>query len=160
MKAKEYANPKNKTILDLYCGAGTIGLSMADDAERIIGAEIIPDAVENARINALQNGIQNAQFLCGDASVTAKTVKDKNITIDTVLLDPPRKGCDESVIHTVCEMNPQNIVYISCDPATCARDCKIFETLGYKVERVASFDLFPRTFHIESVALLTKEEKE
>lgn len=158
-KAKEFAEPSGKTVIDLYCGAGTIGLSMANEAKKVIGAEIIPDAIANANKNAEQNNIKNAKFLCADASKAAKIFKDENIDPDVVLLDPPRKGCDESVIKTVCEMSPERVVYISCDPATCARDCKIFEQKGYKVKRVASFDLFPRTSHVESVALLVKEDK-
>lgn len=157
-KAKEFAEPSGKTVIDLYCGAGTIGLSMAKEANKIIGAEIIPDAVSNANKNAEQNNITNARFLCADACKAAKIFKDENIKPDVVLLDPPRKGCDESVIKTVCEMSSERVVYISCDPATCARDCKIFEQKGYKVKKVASFDLFPRTAHVESVALLVRTD--
>ncbi len=154
-KAKEFAEPSGKTVIDLYCGAGTIGLSMADEADMIIGAEIVDDAIQNAKKNAEQNGIKNARFLCADAKDAADEFKKEGIQPDIVLLDPPRKGCDESVIKTVCEMAPERVVYISCDPATCARDCKIFSTLGYKVKKVASFDLFPRTSHVETVCLLS-----
>lgn len=155
--AKEYANPEGKTILDLYCGAGTIGLSMAREAEKIIGVEIIPEAVEDAKKNALNGGFLNAEFICADASTAATQLKKRNLKPDVVILDPPRKGCDEQLIKTVAnDFCPERIVYVSCDRATLARDIKLFAELGYNLKEYTPCDLFPRTAHCECVALLTR----
>ena len=157
-KAAEFAAlTGSETVLDLYCGAGTIGLSMAKRAKRIIGAEIVPQAVENARQNAARNGIENARFLCADAAEAAKQLEQEGVKPDVIILDPPRKGCDESLIQTVAAMAPDRVVYVSCDPATLARDCKRFAALGYKAERAVAVDLFPRTVHCEVVALITRQ---
>ena len=157
-KAKEYALPKDKMILDLYCGAGTIGLSFADVAKSIIGVEIIEEAIEDANFNAEINSVKNARFICGDAPLAAKTLKAEGIHPDVVVLDPPRKGCDESLLSTVAkDFSPERIVYVSCDPATLARDCKLLEEKGYKVKEYTPVDLFPRTSHVETVALLSRE---
>jgi 23S rRNA (uracil1939-C5)-methyltransferase len=159
-KAAEYAAlTGNETVLDMYCGAGTIGLSMADKAKRVIGVEIIPEAVEDARVNAGINEIKNAEFFCGDAADAAKMLKEKGIKPDCVILDPPRKGCDGELIKTVSEMKPDRVVYVSCDPATLARDCAVFRDYGYKTDRLSVFDLFPRTIHVESVVLMSKKQK-
>lgn len=155
-KAAEYAGLNgNEDILDLYCGTGTIGLSMAHKAKSLIGVEIIPEAIEDAKINAELNNIKNARFICGDASLAAEKLKDEGITPQVIILDPPRKGCAEELLKTVVEINPQKIVYVSCDPATLARDCERLHTLGYSVAEVTPVDMFPRTSHVESVALLT-----
>ena len=157
-KAREYACPKDKTVLDLYCGAGTIGLSMANEAKNIIGVEIIPDAIKNAKGNAKNNNINNARFICADATEAAKQLAEEGLSPNVVILDPPRKGCDEEVLRTVANnFAPEKIVYVSCDPATLARDCKIFETLGYKLMEYTPVDLFPRTGHVETVALLGRK---
>lgn len=148
----------SETVIDLYCGTGTIGLSMAKKAGEIIGVEIIPQAIEDAKINAAANGISNARFLCGDASDAAKALENEGIKPDVVILDPPRKGCAGDVIQTVVRMNPDRIVYVSCDPATLARDCGLFASLGYKVNKVTPTDLFPKTGHVESVVLLTRTD--
>lgn len=156
-KAAEYALAGNpRTIIDLYCGAGTIGLTMADRAEKIYGVEIVPEAVEDAKINAEINGIKNAEFMCMDASKAAAELKSRGVKPDCVIIDPPRKGCDEELLHTIDEMSPGRIVYVSCDPATLARDCGILSSLGWSVKEATPFDLFPRTVHVETVALLTK----
>lgn len=158
-KAKEYAECKGKTVLDLYCGAGTIGLSMADIAKDIIGVEIIPQAVEDAKFNAEQNGIKNARFICGDATFAAQQLKNENLKPDVVILDPPRKGCDKELIEAVANsFCPERVVYVSCDPATLARDCGIFAYLGYKVIKATACDLFPRTAHVETVTLLARTD--
>ena len=155
-KAAEYAAlTGNETVLDLYCGAGTIGLSMSDKAKQIIGVEIIPEAIEDAKINAELNGIENARFICGDAPKAAKLLKDEGIAPDVIILDPPRKGCSPEMLETAAAMKPDRIVYVSCDPATLARDCGIFKTLGYTAIKATPVDLFPRTGHIECVTLLT-----
>ncbi len=153
-KAAEFADLSGtETVLDLYCGTGTIGLSMAHLAKRVLGAEIVPEAVEDAKINAAQNGIQNAEFFCGDAKDAAARFREEGIAPDVVILDPPRKGCDEAVLRTVAEMQPQKIVYVSCDPATLARDAARLAEFGYKAVRLCAADLFPRTAHVESVCL-------
>lgn len=159
-KAKEFADLKQgETLLDLYCGAGTIGLTMADKAEKIIGVEIIPEAIENAKENARLNGIENARFICDDAKGAAKTLYDEGIRPNVVILDPPRKGCSEDVIKTVCDMAPERVVYVSCDVSTLARDCAVFTKLGYEVTRLCAVDMFPRTVHVETVVLLSRKDK-
>ena len=156
-KAREYAKLENKTVLDLYCGAGTIGLSMAREAKNIIGVEIIPEAVKDAEFNAKNNGIKNARFICGDAAKAAEKLAEENIKTDVVIVDPPRKGCSEELIKTIAyKFSPDRVVYVSCDPATLARDIKIFSDNGYVLKEYTPADLFPRTSHIETAALLIK----
>lgn len=158
-KAAEFADLKgSETVLDLYCGAGTIGLSMAKSAKKIYGAEIVPEAIENAKENARRNHIENAEFFCGDAADAAKRFREMGVKPDAVLLDPPRKGCDEVVLKTVAEMRPEKIVYVSCDPATLARDAARLSSFGYAPTRLAAADLFPRTVHVESVCLFLQEK--
>lgn len=147
----------NEVLLDLYCGTGTIGLTMAHKAKSLIGADIVAPAIADARENALQNGIHNARFLCADAAKAAEALKAEGVRPDVVILDPPRKGCDEALVETVCEMQPQRVVYVSCDPATLARDLVRFAERGYAAKRVTPVDLFPRTMHTESVGLLEKK---
>lgn len=157
-KAKEYAEPIGKTVLDLYCGAGTIGLSMAKVCKKIIGVEIIPEAIEDAKFNAKLNGIDNAEFMCGDAKKAVAEFAEIGISPDVVIVDPPRKGCDADLIKTIAEdFKPERVVYVSCDPATLARDCKIFKGLGYNTIKAATFDMFPRTGHVETVVLLSRK---
>lgn len=157
MIASEYAGLTGKeTILDLYCGVGTIGLSMASQAKNIIGVEIIPQAVKNAFANADINQIKNARFLCGDAGEAAVQLAKEEICPNIVILDPPRKGCDFVTLETIAKMYPERIIYISCNSATLARDCAILLTLGYMVVRYRPVDLFPRTQHVETVCLLTR----
>lgn len=156
-KAAEYAQlDGSQTVLDMYCGAGTIGLSMADKAKNVIGVEIVEPAVRDAKINAGLNGIKNAQFYCADASQAAQMLKEEGIKPDVIVLDPPRKGCSAELVKTVSEMQPDRVVYVSCDPATLARDCKRFGELGYKTEKLTAVDLFPRTVHVETVTLITR----
>lgn len=141
-------------LLDLYCGAGTIGLSMAGMARRLLGVEIVPQAVENARENARLNGIENAEFFCGDAGEAAQMLAERGERPDVIVLDPPRKGCSPDLVRTVAEFGPKRIVYVSCDPATLARDLKLFAELGYPPVEAAPVDMFPGTAHVETVALL------
>lgn len=156
-KAKEYVDPQgDEDILDLYCGTGTIGLSMAKNVKSLIGVEIIPEAIADAEVNARLNNITNARFICGDAPKAAQMLKNEGINPQTVILDPPRKGCAEELLKIVAEIGPQKIVYVSCDPATLARDCKRLKNLGYETKEVTPVDMFPRTSHVESVVLLTK----
>ena len=156
-KAAEYADiSPDDDILDLYCGTGTIGLSMANRAKSLIGVEIIPEAIEDARVNARLNDFNNTRFICGDASTAAETLREEGITPTTIILDPPRKGCAPELLKTVTQINPKKIVYVSCDPATLARDCARLQELGYNVVEVTPVDMFPRTSHVESVALLVQ----
>ena len=156
-KAAQYAEPEGKKILDLYCGAGTIGLSMAKSADSIIGVEIIPEAVIDACYNADANGIRNARFICADATDAAKQLAKEGIKPDVVIVDPPRKGCSEEVISVITEkFKPERVVYVSCDPATLARDINIFVQKGYSLTEYTPADLFPRTSHIETVACIDK----
>ena len=156
-KAAEYAGLTGaETLLDLYCGTGTIGLTMADKVKKLIGVEIVPQAIEDAKINAAENGIDNARFICADAAEAAKMLADEGVRPDIIILDPPRKGCSPELINTAAGMNPQRIVYVSCDPATLARDCRLFDDLGYKAIKATPADLFPRTGHCETVCLLAR----
>ena len=158
-KAAEYAEPENKNILDLYCGAGTIGLSMANTAKSIIGVEIVPDAVRDAEINAEMCGITNARFICADASAAAEKLAEQNIHPDVVIVDPPRKGCDAALIKTVADsFSPERVVYVSCDSATLARDIKIFSQYGYDLIEYTPVDMFPGTAHVETVVLLSRQK--
>ncbi|MBR4072587.1 MAG: 23S rRNA (uracil(1939)-C(5))-methyltransferase RlmD [Clostridia bacterium] len=158
LKAAEYVQPKNKNILDLYCGAGTIGLSMAKAAKTVIGVEIIPEAIEDAKYNAENNGIENVRFICADAKAAAEQLAREGIRPDAVIVDPPRKGCDGEVLKIIAEnFAPQRIVYVSCDPATLARDIKILNGFGYSLSQYTPVDLFPRTAHVECCVLLCRE---
>lgn len=155
--AGEYAGLTGvETVLDFYCGTGTIGLSMAKKAGHVIGVEIVEQAVEDAKKNAEENGISNAEFICADAEKAAAMVTEKGIKPDVVILDPPRKGCGAGLIETVSKLAPKRIVYISCDPATLARDLKIFARKGYQPQEITPVDMFPRTAHVETVVLLSK----
>ena len=154
-KAAEYAGLTGaETLLDLYCGTGTIGLSMASRAKKLIGAEIIPSAVENARKNAAHNHVTNAEFLCGDAKDAARILYERGERPDVIVIDPPRKGCDAAVITTIAAMRPTRVVYVSCDPATLARDLKQFTAEDYNIEAVTPVDMFPGTAHVETVCQL------
>ncbi len=156
-RALAYAAPEGKgTVLDLYCGAGTISLCLARGAEKVIGAEIVPEAVENARANARRNGIANAEFICADAGEAAAELARRGCTPDAIVLDPPRKGLTPEVITAAVAMHPERIVYISCDPATQARDLKLFTQNGYEPIEATAVDMFPRTRHVETVCLLSK----
>lgn len=158
-KAAEYAHPYGKIVLDLYCGTGTIGLSMANKAKEIIGVEIVPQAVKDARFNADNNGITNATFVCDDAAGAAQQLAVQGIKPDVVIVDPPRKGCDKELLNTIAnKFSPERLIYVSCDPATLARDCAVLNELGYEVEEYTPFDLFPKTEHIETVALLSRQK--
>ncbi len=160
-KTAEYAEPQDKNILDLYCGAGTIGLSMAKKAKSVIGVEIVPEAIKDAEFNAKANKIENARFICGDAAAAAGQLAKEKITPDVVIVDPPRKGCDAELLKTVTnDFNPERVVYVSCDPATLARDTAVLEEFGYKLQEYTAVDLFPRTSHVETVALFTNSNKD
>ena len=156
-KAIEFAALTGKeTVLDLYCGAGTITLAMAGHAGRVLGAEIVPEAVADARGNAARSGVQNAEFFCGDASDVAKKLAQEKLRPDVITVDPPRKGLAADVVESIAAMQPERVVYVSCDSATLARDVKRFADLGYIAKRACAVDMFPRADHIETVCLLSK----
>ena len=157
-KAVEYAGlTGTELVLDLYCGAGTITLTMAGKAKKVIGAEIISAAVENARDNAADNGVENVEFFCGDAGDTALKLAGEDLHPDVICVDPPRKGLAPEVIDAMVRMGPQRIVYVSCDPATLGRDVKLLAQRGYQAVRAAAVDLFPGTAHVETVVLLSRK---
>lgn len=149
---------KSDTVLDLYCGVGTITLAMAASAGRVLGVEVIPQAVEDARDNARRNGIQNAQFFCGDAGQAALELEKQGIHPDVITVDPPRKGLNADTIEAICRMSPRRLVYVSCDPATLARDVSALKDRGFHLQSAQAADLFPRCAHVETVALLSKGE--
>ena len=144
----------DKTVFDLYCGTGTITLFMAQKAKKAIGVEIVDDAVKNARENANRNNIKNAEFYCGAVEDVIEELYNKGERADVVVLDPPRKGSDEKTLDIILKMNPSKIVYVSCGPATLARDLKFLEKGGYRTQKVTPVDMFPQTAHVESVAVL------
>ena len=148
---------EGETLLDLYCGVGTIGLSMAKNAGKLIGVEVIDAAVENARRNAAKNGIHNATFFCADAGKAALKLAEAGETPDVVIVDPPRKGCGEDVVEAMKIMNPKRIVMVSCNSATAARDCARLAEIGYYPTKMRAVDMFPRTGHVEAVILLSRQ---
>ena len=156
-KALEFAGlTGNETVLDLYCGIGTITLCLAKAAKRVIGAEIVPPAIRDAKENAFRNHVENAEFFCGDAADIAAKLESDGLRPDVVTVDPPRKGLAPEVIASVAAMGPEKVVYVSCDPATLGRDVKIFREFGYEAKRAAAVDMFPGTAHVETVVLLSK----
>lgn len=158
-KALEFAAlTGTETVLDLYCGIGTISLCLAQKAGRVIGAEVVPAAVEDARENAKRNGIQNAEFICADAGEAAAKLAAQGVRPDVVCVDPPRKGLAPEVVDTIAEMAPARVVYVSCDPATLARDVKRFTEQGYEASKAVAVDMFPRTGHVETVCLLSRRQ--
>ena len=158
--AADYAQLQPEDLLlDLYCGMGTIGLSMADRCRELIGVEIVPEAIESAKANAARMGIAVAaksRFFCADAGKAASQLAAEGLHPDVIVLDPPRKGCDEATLSAVVQMSPRRVVYVSCNPSTAARDAKWLEEKGYHAEKVQPVDLFPRTKHCETVCLLSK----
>ncbi len=156
--ALEFAGLTGKeTVWDLYCGIGTISLFLARKAAKVYGVEIIPEAIEDARRNAGLNGIQNAEFFVGKAEeVLPEKCRNGHLRADVIVVDPPRKGCEEAVLETMIQMEPERIVYVSCDPATLARDLKILCGRGYRLERVRPCDMFPHSVHVETVVRLSK----
>ena len=154
-RAVEFAGlTGTETVLDLYCGAGTITQVMARHAGRVIGAEIVPEAIEDARANAQRNGVENVEFFCGDAAAAAADFARRGLRPDVICVDPPRKGLAPEVIHAAAQMAPKRIVYVSCDPATLARDVKLLAQEGYRAIRAAAVDMFPGTANVETVVLL------
>lgn len=156
-KAAEYAELSgSETLLDLYCGAGTVGLSMAKNVKKLIGVETVPEAIENARKNAAENGAANAEFIVGDSGKIAKMLAKRGERPDVIVVDPPRKGCDKTALDAILDMSPERVVMISCSPATAARDAKYLCERGYRAVKACPADLFPRTSHVECVVLMTR----
>lgn len=150
---------KEDLVLDLYCGVGTITLAMASAAGKVMGVEVVPQAIEDAKDNAVRNGIGNAEFFCGDAGEAALALEAKGIHPDVITVDPPRKGLSADTIEAISRMSPRRLVYVSCDPATLARDVALLKERGFRLEKAMAADLFPRCSHVESVCLLTRETK-
>ena len=150
---------KEDLVLDLYCGVGTITLAMAKAAGKVIGVEVVEQAVEDARENAKRNGIENAEFFCGDAGKAALELENQGIRPDVIVVDPPRKGLNADTVEALHRMSPRRIVYVSCDPATLARDVALLKERGYVLKNAQAADLFPRCSHVESIVCLIKEIK-
>lgn len=160
-KALEYAAvDKDDLVFDLYCGAGTISLCLAREAGHVIGAEIVSEAIENAAANAQNNGIENVEFVCADAGQAAKQLAERGLKPRVVVVDPPRKGMDELAVKAIASMQPERVVYVSCNPATLARDIQRFSLFGYELQSATAVDMFPRTHHVETVCLLSKRHIE
>lgn len=157
--ACDFAEPKGKTVLDLYCGAGTIGLSMARTAKKIIGVEIVPEAIENAKQNALANDITNCEFICADAAEAARILHSRNLRPDVIMVDPPRKGCGRDACEQIAAFSAPRIVMVSCNAATAARDCACFAELGYSTDKCVAVDMFSGTNHVETVVLLSTKSQ-
>ena len=159
-KALEYADLHGEeTVWDLYCGIGTISLFLAQKAKFVRGVEIVPAAIENAKENAKLNGLENTEFFVGKAEeVLPREYKKNGVYADVIVVDPPRKGCDETLLETMIEMNPERIVYVSCDSATLARDLKYLCARGYELRKVCPVDQFGMTVHVETVVLLSQQK--
>ncbi|RDI38482.1 23S rRNA (uracil(1939)-C(5))-methyltransferase RlmD [Falsibacillus pallidus] len=155
-KALEYAELNgDETVIDAYCGIGTISLFLAQKAKKVLGVEIVPQAIEDAKRNAELNGFDNVDFAVGEAEKVIPSWYKEGISADVLVVDPPRKGCDEALLNTIIQMKPKKVVYVSCNPATLARDLRVLEDGGYQTLEVQPVDMFPQTMHVECVALLT-----
>jgi len=157
-KALEYANlTGNEEVFDAYCGTGTITLFLSKKAKKVYGVEIIPQAIDNAWINAKENKVENVEFFVGESEVVIPDLINKGVKADVVVVDPPRKGCDKKLLDAITNIDAKKIVYVSCDSSTLGRDLKVLEENGYKTLEVQPVDMFPNTAHIENVALLIKK---
>lgn len=157
-KALEYADLKeNDTVFDIYCGIGTISLFLAQKAKKVYGVEIVGDAIKDAKINAKLNKLENTEFFVGKAEEVVPKLYKEGKTANVVVVDPPRKGCEESVLDTIVSMEPDKVVYVSCNPSTLARDLAYLDERGYKCKEIQPVDMFPHTMHVESVALLYRD---
>ena len=159
-KALEYACLSGvENVYDIYCGIGTISLFLAQKAKKVYGVEVVEAAIEDAKKNSRINHIDNVEFFTGEAEVVVPKLYKQGIKADVVVVDPPRKGCDEKVLDTIVKINPERVVYVSCNPATLARDLKYLDEHGYRTVEVQPVDMFPHTSHVETVALMSKVEK-
>ncbi|MCG7377966.1 23S rRNA (uracil(1939)-C(5))-methyltransferase RlmD [Paenibacillus sp. ACRSA] len=158
-KTVEYAGLSGKeTVIDAYCGIGTISLFLAQHADQVYGVEIVPEAIEDARSNAMLNEMKNVKFEVGASEDVIPRWKEQGIEADVIVVDPPRKGCDPRLLDTILEMKPERVVYVSCNPSTLARDLRVLEDGGYRTVEVTPVDMFPHTVHVESVAMLVRED--
>jgi len=158
-KALEYANLSGgEVVLDAYCGTGTISLFLSQKAKKVYGIEIVPEAIENATINAKENKVDNTEFIVGDAEKVISNLVCAGVHIDVVVVDPPRKGCDKTFLESISNMKPKTIVYVSCDPGTLARDLGILNELGYKTLEIQPVDMFPQTAHVECVVRIHRKD--
>jgi 23S rRNA (uracil1939-C5)-methyltransferase len=160
-KALEYAQlTQNDTVIDAYCGIGTISLIAAEQAKKVIGIEIVGEAIDDAKANASMNNIENVEFLCGESEVLMPRLVHDGLKADVVIVDPPRKGCDTAMLDAILTVKPKRVVYVSCNPATLARDLKyLCESEQYKIEAVQPVDMFPHTGHVETVVLMSRVNK-
>lgn len=157
-KALEYANLNGgEVVLDAYCGTGTISLFLSKKAKKVYGIEIVPEAIENAKINAKENKVDNTEFIVGEAEIIIPKLIEDGVRADVVVVDPPRKGCDKTLLEAISKMGPKTIVYVSCDPGTLARDLGILDELGYKTLEIQPVDMFSQTAHVECVARIVKK---
>jgi 23S rRNA (uracil1939-C5)-methyltransferase len=157
-KALEYAALSGtETVLDLYCGIGTISLLLAGRSRRVIGVEYVEEAVVDARSNAEMNGIRNVDFYAGDAGAVLDNLAGEGAKFDVAVLDPPRAGCDAKVLRILAGLKVRRIVYVSCNPASLARDLKLLAELGYRLEEAQPVDMFPQTSHVEAIILLQRQ---
>ena len=158
-KALEYAQlTGNETVIDAYCGIGTISLFLAQRAKKVYGVEVVEEAIQDAKRNAKLNGIENVEFVAGEAEKVIPQWYEQGIQADVIVVDPPRKGCDEALLHTIIAMKPKRVVYVSCNPATLARDLRILEDGGFKTIEVQPVDMFPQTTHVECVSQIVLRE--
>ena len=157
-KAIELLDPKpDETIFDLYCGIGTISLQIARGAKSVIGIECVPKAIEDAKANADRNGLKNTDFLCDLSERALPVLLKQGIQPDAIVLDPPRKGCEPQVLEAIAESGVNRLVYVSCNPATLARDLKLLHEHGYLIWEVQPVDMFPQTGHVETVVLMSRD---
>ncbi|MDD2447809.1 MAG: 23S rRNA (uracil(1939)-C(5))-methyltransferase RlmD, partial [Tissierellia bacterium] len=155
-KALEYADLKGaETVIDAYCGIGTISLFLSQKAKKVYGVEIVGQAIEDAKENAKINGIENVEFILGESETVIPKLYEEGIRTDVIVVDPPRKGCDKKLLEVIAKMAPEKIVYVSCNPSTMARDLKYLTEKGYQVKEIQPVDQFPMTVHVESIILMT-----
>ena len=155
--AREFLAAKdNETVVDAYCGVGTISLFIAEDCKRVIGIEQVAPAIEDAKANATTNGVKNAEFICGNVEDVLPRLFSREGGVDAIVLDPPRKGCEEAALEAIAKSTAKRVVYVSCNPATLARDCKYLAAHGFTLSAVQPVDMFPQTCHVETVALITR----
>ena len=158
-KALEYADLKgDETVFDAYCGIGTISLFLSNKARKVYGVEIVSQAIDNAKENAKLNGIKNVEFIAGESETVIPELYNKGIKADVIVVDPPRKGCDEKLLDVIAQMGPERVVYVSCNPATLARDLKYLTERGYGVKEIQPVDMFPQTVHVETITLIKRAE--
>ena len=159
-KAVEYAGlTGDETVIDAYCGIGAISLFLAEKAGHVIGIESIKEAVEDAQRNAKDNGVKNVEFMVGEAEKVMPRLVGQGIIPDVVVVDPPRSGCDKALLDSIIEAEPSRVVYVSCNPATLARDSRILADGGYAIRQVQPVDMFPQTAHVETVVLMSRKDK-